>query len=147
MVTFSGQFAITGSHTLNNVTFDAANVNYTIASGTTLTVNGTLTVSGAANAALNTGNIHAKGDVSFLNGGGSNGGTATLTLNGAGTQTLTGSGTAGQGYLPNVVIDKSGGSTGKGSNAESNFLASSNSPPTGNASPDALYCTSISSNL
>jgi len=109
-VAFTGSPTITGSHTLNNVTFYSSWYNtHTVASGTTLTVDGTLTISGLHNSSINTGNIHAKGDIVVNGTNTSTGGNATITVNGTGNQVFTGSGTAGQDRLPNVVINKSSG--------------------------------------
>lgn len=108
-VCFVGTKTITGSHSLNHVTFTGATATMTIASGTTLTVNGNLNVTGSGGITLNTGNIHAKGDVSFANNtSGAGGGNAIITINGSGgTQTLTGHATTpGLGYTPSIVISK-----------------------------------------
>jgi hypothetical protein len=102
---------VTGTDTLNNLTLaPTAAATVTIASGTTLHVNGTLTLAGGTNAlTINTGAINANGNVAVSNLSTSSlgGGTATINIVGTGTQSLTGSGTFGTGFLPRIVIDKS----------------------------------------
>jgi len=98
---------ITGSHGLNAVMF--ATGTHTIASGTTLTVNGTLTIPGSTAVTLNNGTIEAKENITVTNTSTGGGGSATILINGTSDQTLTGSGTAGQGELPKVTINKSSG--------------------------------------
>ena len=76
----------------------------TIAAGTTLTVSGTLSLTGGT---FNTGTVAAQGTISqtsaFANG------TATLLINGSGSQTFTGAATTAAGDLPAVVINKASG--------------------------------------
>lgn len=101
---------ISGSHTLTNISFNnSAASTFTVASGTTLTVSGDFGLNGNNNAIFNTGDIHVYGNVNITNAASGGGGTTTVTLKGSSNQTITGSGTAGQGRLPNVVIDKSSG--------------------------------------
>lgn len=107
-IIFSGTKTITGTHTLGNINFNGTGAStYTIASGTTLSATGTITIDGTSAVTLNTGTINAQGDVTVTNSSGSSGGSASINFNGTGTQTLTGSGTTGAGYLPNVTINKS----------------------------------------
>jgi len=115
-VVFAGTLTVSGSHALGNVTFNdsaAAAAVYTIASGTTLSVSGVLTLSsGTANGAgdsINTGTLNALGDVTVLDPGGGITGTAILQLGGNGTQTLTGGGSATSGNLLPVSISKTVG--------------------------------------
>jgi hypothetical protein len=101
---------ISGTHALFNVTFDgSAASTYTIGSGNTLTVKGTLATNGASAVTLNTGTIYAQGDITVTNSATGASGTASIVINGSGTQTLTGSGMAGQGRLPAITIDKTMG--------------------------------------
>gem|GEM_PF-2924079 len=104
---------VTGSMTFNNLRFSPSlgASTYTIASGTTLTVNGTLTMLGAApnSMQLNTGTIHAKGNVTVSATATGSAGNAVIVINGTGTQTLTGSGSATGGSLPNISISKTSG--------------------------------------
>lgn len=103
-------YSIAGTQTLNNVTFNntsASSVAFTISS--TLTVAGTLAIKGGSAVRLNTGVINAHGDITITNTGSdttNGGGTlSALNINGGGTQTLTGSGTDGQGMLPNTTVN------------------------------------------
>ena len=107
---------ITGSHTLNNAIFDfggASNV-LTVASGTTLTADGTLTIQGAGKPRIDTGTIAAKGHITTTNTythTNSTAGTGTIEIGGGAAQDLTGSGTAGQGAFANININKDVGTT------------------------------------
>ncbi len=110
LIYFAETKTITGSDTLYDVYFSGGNNStYTIASGTTLTVAGELNIAGTFSVTLNTGTIHAQGNIITTNSHTSSGGTATIVINGTGEQTLTGAGTAGQGKLPNVTVDKTSG--------------------------------------
>jgi hypothetical protein len=110
-VFFTGDKTITGSHTLANVTFfgNGGGYTYIIAGGTTLTITGTLTIDGPYQAILNTGTIDAHGDINVTNTSSGAMGTASLVINGTGNQSITGSGVAGEGRLPQITIDKSSG--------------------------------------
>lgn len=102
-VVFDGGMAITGSHTLKNVTFNNAGTRV-IASGTTLTITGTFNYNDGT---INTGTISAQGDI--IQGSATDGGTAILQITGSANQLFTGNATAGAGELPDLTIDKSGG--------------------------------------
>ena len=110
-VVFPDTCTITGTHSLANVTFDASAADevFTIAAGTTLTVGGILTISGTNQVLLDTGDVHAQGDVTITNSATTGGGSATLTMNGTGAQTLAGPATSGEGKLPDLAVDKSSG--------------------------------------
>ncbi len=110
-VSFANTKTISGTHTLNRVTFFGGSTGYTykIATGTILTADSTLTISGSAQVKLDTGTVYAKDDINITNTSSSTGGSATIVINGDGAQALTGSGTARQGSLPNVIIDKTSG--------------------------------------
>ncbi len=99
-VVFAGG-TISGSHSLNAVDYRATT---TIAAGTTLTALGTTTLTTGS---LNTGTLAAQGNVSQALAYG--GGSATLLINGAGAQTLTGASTTASGNLPALVINKPSG--------------------------------------
>src|SRR5690606_26066186 len=106
----------TGSHTLNNLTFDSVGSGtnarvLNIASGTTLTVNGTFTISGSTRAAINTGAIHVIGDMIVTNTytGSNGGGTTAIHINGTEDQELVGPDSAGMAILPPITINKSSG--------------------------------------
>ena len=112
-VAFNHNTDITGTHTLGNVRFHSqGDRTQTITAGDSLTVTGTTTISGGGNDDLDLdgGDVLAQGDVVITNTGNGGGGTATITMNGAGAQALTGPGTAGDGKLPNLTVDKSSGS-------------------------------------
>ncbi|MBC7865244.1 MAG: hypothetical protein IAF38_19875, partial [Bacteroidia bacterium] len=64
---------------------------------------------GSSALTVNTGNINAKGDLSIAATSTTSGGTATITINGTGTQSFSGNATLGGGRLPHVVINKSSG--------------------------------------
>ncbi|MDD4907760.1 MAG: DUF2341 domain-containing protein [Candidatus Omnitrophica bacterium] len=87
-----------------NVTFNGSGRTYTITSGRNLVVNGTLEL---RDGAVNTGNIHAKGNITLYTTFDS--GSAPLTINGAGDQTLTGAGSASSGDFLILTIDKTSG--------------------------------------
>ncbi|MEE8130721.1 MAG: hypothetical protein V3T48_10550, partial [Vicinamibacterales bacterium] len=110
-VAFVDTLAISGSHTLGKISFDSGSGTntFTIAGGTTLTAADTLTLSGAGAIVLDTGTLAAKGDVTITNTSTAGGGSATLSLEGAADQTLSGPGTSGQGELPSVVVNKTTG--------------------------------------
>ena len=102
-VVFAGSLSISGSHTLNHVTFNAAST-YTIASGTTLTAVGTLTLTDGS---INTGTVAAQGNITQATT--FDGGTGKIIIDGTGSQTFTGGGSAVAGTLPNIEINNSGG--------------------------------------
>ncbi len=104
-------YTITGSLTLNNISFVLVNtVTATIAAATTLTTTGDFTIAGSGNAILNTGNINVNGNINLTGTAAGGGGTATLNIVGAGSQNLDGSAiTVNQSRLPLVIINKPGG--------------------------------------
>ncbi|MES2762655.1 MAG: T9SS type A sorting domain-containing protein [Bacteroidota bacterium] len=84
----------------------------TIGAGVVWTSTHLLTFSGGSSwYQINTGTINAKGDVlvTNTNTSGNVGGNAVLLFDGTANQTLTGSGVAGGGRLPQVTINKTGG--------------------------------------
>ena len=120
----SGTSTITGSQTLNDVQFNGFTSarTFTFASGTVLTVPGTLTIGGNNGVTINTNDsdgieINAKGNITVTNTFAGGGGTATINIvagagEGAssdGNQTLTSSGAAGQGRLPKIEVNKTAG--------------------------------------
>jgi hypothetical protein len=109
-VHFANTLTITGKHTLFNVNFSGGGTRtFTIASGDTLTVKGTLATTGANGVTLNTGVINARGDIKIRNTSIASGGTATLYIDSTANQTFTGGATAGEGKVPNIKIHKSSG--------------------------------------
>lgn len=109
-VHFVGNKTISGTHTLNTVSFGgSSNFTYIISTGTTLTALGSLETAGASTITIDTGTINVQGNITLNNTGTSGGGSATIVVNGTGSQSITGSGTAGQGSLPNITVDKASG--------------------------------------
>ena len=111
----TGTFGITGSLTLNNVTFEGNNNNTaSINTGTVLTVTGTLATTGAFNVFINTPvtgttAIQAQGNISIANTSVSGGGTGVILINGTGAQLFSSSAPASEGLLPNITINKPSG--------------------------------------
>jgi len=116
-----GAKTISGSHTLNNLKFKTdsgggGTNQFDIATGTIITTNGTLTFDEATggyyyiNYSGTTGEIYAKGDVTSITATGwAPINTCMITLNGTGTQTLTGSTTIDKSYFTGITIDKASG--------------------------------------
>ncbi len=123
-VAFTGNQTILGSMTFADVDFAfiSGSLTATIGSAsvaTTMTVNGTLRITGTNGVTINTGNtdtslsnIDAKGDVTITNTGTNGGGTGVITFNGTGNQTLSAGSTVNQGRLPKVVINRASESGG-----------------------------------
>ncbi|MFL5763547.1 MAG: hypothetical protein ACJ77K_06350 [Bacteroidia bacterium] len=109
-VKFSGTTqSVTGSTTFYHLTITASTL--TITAGTILTVNNLLDLN---NAAINTGDIYAKGTIQENGTSTSGGGTGTITINGSGTQTFSGQTSYSRrqhGWAPNIVIKKSSSDT------------------------------------
>ncbi len=101
-IQFAGTMTVTGSHTLDAVEIAGT---ITIAAGTTVTAASTVTLTSGS---LSTGTLAAQADISSAVGY-TGGGTATLLINGAGAQTLTGFHTTAAGSMPNVNINKGSG--------------------------------------
>jgi hypothetical protein len=108
-VVFEGTLSITGSHTLNNVTFDGSNnFTFTTAVGTTLTISGTMTTIGTGNITLTTGTLNLNGNLSLTNTG-AGGGTTVIAFVSAVNQSIFSSLPVNESCLPAVTINKSGG--------------------------------------
>ncbi len=111
----TGTFGITGSHTLNNVTFEGNNNNTaTVNTGTILTVTGTLATTGGFNVFINTPiagatAIQAQGNISVGNTSAAGGGTGLILINGTGAQLFSSTSPASEGLLPNITIQKASG--------------------------------------
>lgn len=109
-VYFWGNLTITGTHSLFNVRFWGGNVSYIVATGSILTVTGTLTTDGSGICNLYSGTIYAQGDIDALNDYTANFGLANLVINGTGNQTFTSNSSfATAGRLPHIEIDKPSG--------------------------------------
>jgi hypothetical protein len=104
-------YSITGSLTLNNITFLAiTNATFTIPAATTLTTVGDLTIAGTNKVTLNTGNINVHGNLYLTNAATTGGGSALITINGTGNQAIDGTAVAiSQDLLPFLTINKTGG--------------------------------------
>ena len=106
----TGALTISGSHSLNNVTFSSATKStYTLSTNTVLTVKGKLTLSGTAALTLNGWKINAEKDVIVNNSFNGGGGSSTIAFTGTGTQTLQGTAAPNQGILPTILINKPSG--------------------------------------
>lgn len=111
----AGNTTITGSHTLNNVTFEGSNNNIiNVSTATTLIVSGTFSTSGANNVFINTPvlgatAVQAQGNININNTSLAGGGTGTILINGAGAQAFTSAGAVGIGQLPYLTIQKPSG--------------------------------------
>ncbi len=111
----AGVYGFTGSHTLNNVTFEGNNNNTaSVNTGTILTVSGTLSTTGAFNVFINTPvagatAIQAQGNISVNNTSVAGGGTGVILINGTGSQLFSGNSPASQGLMPNLTIQKTTG--------------------------------------
>jgi len=100
-VYFDTTVTISGTHTLNNVYLSGGP--HTVGGGMP-TAGGTLTLD---NGTIDGGTFGAAGPIDQLSS--FDGGSGTLEINGVTDQTFTGTATLALGDLPNVVIDKSGG--------------------------------------
>ncbi|HEX2533875.1 MAG TPA: hypothetical protein VHK69_09075, partial [Chitinophagaceae bacterium] len=102
---------VAGNFTFNNLVFHNTFGPYTctIASGTVLTVNGTLHYTGNATSWINTGTIDVKGNIRVTCTSGNGGGNALLRINGTGVQTIEGAAGSEPNRLPQVVINKPSG--------------------------------------
>ncbi len=107
--------SISGSFTLNNVTFNTnSSSTRTWEIQNTLTVNGTLTLDNSSTGPiqLRTGTIAAKGNITVDSNNynfGTSTSSATILINGTGDQAFTGSATRTAGSLPKININKSSG--------------------------------------
>jgi hypothetical protein len=107
-----GLWGITGTHTLNNVIFEAvSNSTLTVSTGTILTINGTMTTAGSANIYFNTTvagatAIQALGNIIINNTAAGGGGNGQILINGTGNQLFSSTAAAGQGWMPLLTIQK-----------------------------------------
>ena len=104
---------ITGSHSLKKVAFTFSTAYpyaLTIASGTELTVLDSLLYTGSESSYVNTGVVNLKGNLGLGNTGTTNGGSATIKINGTADQHIWGfTGSGNKARLCHVTIDKSSG--------------------------------------
>jgi hypothetical protein len=110
-----GVFTLTGTFSLNNVTFEGNNNNsLTVNTGSVLTVTGTLSTTGAFNVFINTTiggatAIQAQGNITIGNTSVSGGGTGLILINGTGAQLFSSTSPASEGLLPYITIQKPSG--------------------------------------
>lgn len=105
-VSFGSTKTISGTDTLYNVNFGGGT--HTVVN--TINVLNDLTIAGSSGTiVIDDGTFNLKGDLISTNTSTSTAGDATIILNGTGNQSITGSGTAGQGKFPNMEINKSSG--------------------------------------
>ena len=139
---------ITGSTTFYNLTLGTpagSAATHTVASGTVLTVAHTLTLSTTNALTINTGEIDAQGDITINNTATGGGGSALIKINGTGSQTLTGSGTAGTGKLCKVEIDKSAGTLTLASiiSVDNDWTYTTGTVSSGTGTPTVATCSSL----
>ncbi len=103
-IVFAGSQNIRGTHTLRNVTFNGAALHVTIVPTTTLTTTGTLTLTDGF---LDVGTLNAQGDISQA--ATYDGGNGTIVINGSATQAFGGAANTTTTSLPNININKTGG--------------------------------------
>jgi hypothetical protein len=109
-VVFDNTLTITGSHALNNISFEGSNNwTFTIAAGTTLTANGNMALTGTGNVILATGTIDLNGNLNLTNTSTGGGGTALIDFTGSTNQIITSALPVNESSLPAITINKSGG--------------------------------------
>ncbi|MDP4254181.1 MAG: T9SS type A sorting domain-containing protein [Bacteroidota bacterium] len=112
----SASFTLAGTHTLNDVTFEAnGSHTFTFNAPDIMTISGTLSITGVNNITLNSNGVNgttgiwSTGNISISSTGAGGGGTVGILINGTGAQTITGSSASGQGKLPYITIQKTTG--------------------------------------
>jgi len=111
-VAFAGNTTITGSHTLNNITFSNTTPwpeTTTLASGTTLTTSGTMNMSGTAALNFSGGAINLLGNLNLTNTATGSGGSTVLAFTGTTNQSIISALALNQSSLPSININKSSG--------------------------------------
>jgi hypothetical protein len=109
---FGAGMTITGSVTLNNVIFNNTTpwaMTFTLASGTVLTIDGNMAMTGTQSLNFSGGTIDLLGNLSLSNTGTGGGGSTVLTFDGTTEQAITGSPTLNESNLPSVNINKASG--------------------------------------
>jgi hypothetical protein len=107
---FTASNTIAGSITFFHLLFSpTSQASYSVSN--TITADGIMTVEGSSKVTLDNGTINADSNVVVTNSSTSAtaGGTATIVFTSNFAQSFTGSGTAGTGKLPNITINKTGG--------------------------------------
>jgi len=108
----TGSYNITGSLSLSNIEYivNTSLLTITIPVGTTVTATGDLTIAGAGNLVINTGNINVSGNITLINTGNGGGGSATINIIGTGSETFDGTAlSVNQSRLPIININKASG--------------------------------------
>ena len=106
-VVFASNLTITGSHTLNNISFEGNNnYTFTTASATILTANGNMSITGGSNVRLVTGTISLNGNLNLTNTATGGGGSTILNFSGTTSQAIISSLAVNQSTLPAVTISK-----------------------------------------
>ncbi len=108
-IIFAGGTTITGNQTLNNVTFSNTTpwpMTYTLATGTTLTITGMLSITGTQPQTWSGSTINVQGNTSLANTGTGGGGTTVFHFNGTANQSITSSLAINQSNFPSVTINK-----------------------------------------
>jgi hypothetical protein len=109
-VVFENTLTLTGTHSLNHVVFNGAgNYTFTTAAGSVLTIQGNMTIMGANNVVLNSGNINLLGNLSLTNTSIGGGGSTVLSFVSATSQSIISTLAINQSSLPAVTINKTGG--------------------------------------
>lgn len=98
---------ITGSHTLNTITF-APTAASTVTVSNALTLNSNLNYNNQNTITVNTGTINVGGNITITDTASGGGGSALINISGSSTQTITQSGVLQGNSLPNVTINKTG---------------------------------------
>ena len=106
----SGAVSITGtSPSLYKLEFVGNGTTYTLSSTGSIAVANSLNLTGSLFYNLATGSINVTGDINSTNTATGCGGDATVSIVGTGTENYNGSGVAGGGDLPQLVINKASG--------------------------------------
>lgn len=103
---------VTGSHSINNLTLyrtGGSTSSFTIASGTTLTVDGNFTTENTGLTTIETGDMVVKGNITLSDM--LDGGTGNIIIAGTSNQRIQGTTSNTTGELPKLTINKSSGTT------------------------------------
>ncbi len=98
------------NHTIGDAEFYGTGSNTTFTTPSAFNVAGTMYITGNSYGTMLTGTVNAQGNITVSNSyTANNNHTATININGSANQLFTGQGTAGTGRLPNITINKTGG--------------------------------------